>query len=40
VKVLLVSSAVEQPLEGVEFLRKPFPAEILKHYVRRLLSAG
>jgi CheY-like chemotaxis protein len=39
-KVLLVSGTVEQPPEGVEFLRKPFRAEILIQHVRRLLSAG
>jgi hypothetical protein len=39
-KVLLVSGTVEQPPEGVEFLRKPFRAAILAQQVRRLLSAG
>jgi CheY-like chemotaxis protein len=37
IKVLLVSGAVNQPLEGMEFLRKPFRAETLIHYVQRLL---
>jgi len=37
-KVLLMSGTVEQPPEGVEFLRKPFQAEILTQLVRRLLS--
>jgi CheY-like chemotaxis protein len=39
-KVLLLSGTVEQPPEGVEFLRKPFRAEILIQHVQRLLSAG
>jgi DNA-binding NtrC family response regulator len=39
-KVLLLSGALEPPLEGVEVLRKPFQAEILIQQVRRLLSAG
>ena len=39
VKVLLLSGTVEPP-DGVEFLPKPFQAEILKQRVRRLLSAG
>ena len=38
-KVLLLSGTVEEPPEGVEFLRKPFQAEILRHHVRRLLTA-
>ena len=38
-KVLLLSGAVQQPPEGVKFLRKPFRAEILRHHVRRLLTA-
>jgi two-component system, cell cycle sensor histidine kinase and response regulator CckA len=37
IKVLLVSGTVEQPLQGVEFLRKPFQAETLRNHVRRLL---
>ena len=36
-KVLLMSGTVEPP-EGVEFLRKPFQAETLRHQVRSLLS--
>jgi two-component system, cell cycle sensor histidine kinase and response regulator CckA len=39
-KVLLLSGTVEEPPEGVEFLRKPFQAEILTQQVRRLLSVG
>ena len=39
-KVLLMSgTVVELPREGVAFLRKPFRAEILRHHVRRLLTA-
>ena len=38
IKVLLLSGTVEPP-EGVEFLRKPFQAETLRHQVRSLLSA-
>ena len=38
-KVLLLSGTVEEPPEGVEFLRKPFEAEILTQLVRRLLPA-
>jgi CheY-like chemotaxis protein len=38
-KVLLLSGSEEQPPGGVEFLRKPFQAEILRHHVRRLLPA-
>ena len=39
-KVLLMSgTVVEQPREGVAFLRKPFRAEILRDHVRRLLPA-
>lgn len=38
-KVLLMSGTVEQPPEGVEFLRKPFEPEILTQLVRRLLPA-
>jgi len=37
--VLLLSGTVEQPREGVAFLRKPFRAEILRDHVRRLLPA-
>jgi CheY-like chemotaxis protein len=36
--VLLLSGTVDQPREGVAFLRKPFRAEILRHHVRRLLT--
>ena len=36
-KVLLLSGTVDEPPEGVEFLRKPFQAETLRHHVRRLL---
>ena len=40
-KVLLMSgTVVEQPREGVAFLRKPFRAEILRDHVRRLLPAA
>ena len=40
-KVLLMSgTVVEQPREGVPFLRKPFRAEILRDHVRRLLPAA
>ena len=39
-KVLLLSGTAEQPPEGVEFLRKPFQAEVLRHHVRHLLSAA
>ena len=39
-KALLLSGTVEEPPEGVEFLRKPFQAEILKQQVRRLLSGS
>ena len=40
-KVLLMSgTVVEQPAEGVAFLRKPFRAEILRDHVRRLLPAA
>ena len=40
-KVLLMSgTVVEQPREGVAFLRKPFRAEILRDQVRRLLPAA
>ena len=39
-KVLLLSGRVEEPPEGVEFLRKPCQAEVLRHHVRRLLPAG
>jgi CheY-like chemotaxis protein len=39
-KVLLLSGAAQQPPEGVKFLRKPFRAEILRHHVRRLLTAA
>ena len=40
-KVLLMSgTVVEQPREGVAFLRKPFRAEILRDHVRRLLLAA
>jgi CheY-like chemotaxis protein len=35
-KVLLLSGAAEQLPEGVEFLRKPFQAEILTCHARRL----
>ena len=38
-KVLLLSGTVAQPPDGVEFLRKPFQAETLRHRVRRLLPA-
>ena len=38
--VLLLSGTVEQPREGVAFLRKPFRAEILRDHVRRLLLAA
>jgi DNA-binding NtrC family response regulator len=37
IKVLLVSGAVNQPLQGMEFLQKPFQADTLIHHVRRLL---
>jgi two-component system, cell cycle sensor histidine kinase and response regulator CckA len=37
-KVLLMSGTIEHPVEGVEFLRKPFQAETLRDHVRRLLS--
>ena len=40
IKVLLLSGTVEEPPEGVKFLRKPFRAEILRHHVRRLLTAA
>jgi two-component system, cell cycle sensor histidine kinase and response regulator CckA len=39
-KVLLLSGTAERPPGEVEFLRKPFQAEILTQHVRRLLSAG
>ena len=39
-KVLLLSDTVERPPKGVEVLRKPFEAEILRQQVQRLLSAG
>jgi len=38
--VLLLSGTVEQPREGVPFLRKPFRVEILRDHVRRLLPAA
>jgi DNA-binding response OmpR family regulator len=39
VKVLMLSGTAEPP-DGVEFVRKPFQAEILTQKVRSLLSAG
>jgi CheY-like chemotaxis protein len=39
-KVLLLSDTVGRPPKGVEVLRKPFEAEILRQHVRRLLLAG
>ena len=40
-KVLLMSgTVVDQRREGVEFLRKPFRAEILRDHVRHLLPAA
>jgi CheY-like chemotaxis protein len=39
-KVLLMSGAVDQPLEGVPFLHKPFHIEEMKQRVRELLASG
>ena len=39
-KVLLLSDTVGRPPIGMEVLRKPFEAEILRQHVRRLLLAG
>ena len=39
-KVLLLSGTPEQLPEGMDFVLKPFQAEILRDHVRRLLPAG